>query len=80
MKAMVLTSPNVVEVQQVDEPGGEAEEVVLNVLATGLRESDLHSIDGSGSRQPPLITSSRYTTPRCLAKTQTESSARDDRR
>jgi L-iditol 2-dehydrogenase len=56
MKALVLTAPSKLELQDVPAPRPAADEVLIRVRACGICGSDLHGWDGSsGRRTPPLI-------------------------
>lgn len=56
MKALVLTSYNNLEVQEIPKPVVGADEVLIRIRAVGICGSDIHGLDGStGRRVPPLI-------------------------
>lgn len=56
MKALVLTAPSTLAVQEVPTPQPAANEVLVRVRACGICGSDIHGWDGSsGRRRPPLI-------------------------
>ena len=55
MRALVFTAPHEMDVLDVDEPTPESDEVVIKVEAVGVCGSELHSISGTGWRQPPLV-------------------------
>jgi threonine dehydrogenase-like Zn-dependent dehydrogenase len=55
VRALVFTAPNQMDVLDVDEPSAGDGEVLVRVEAVGVCGSELHSISGSGWRQPPLV-------------------------
>lgn len=56
MKALVLTAPSQLLVQEVSTPEPTADEVLVRIRACGICGSDIHGWDGSsGRRRPPLI-------------------------
>lgn len=56
MKALVLTSPGTLAVQEVPTPQPAEDEVLVRIRACGICGSDIHGWDGSsGRRRPPLI-------------------------
>lgn len=56
MKALLLTSPGVLEYLDAPEPEMGADDVLIRVRAVGICGSDVHGVDGSsGRRVPPLV-------------------------
>lgn len=56
MKALVLTAPSTLEIQDVPKPHVACDEVLVAVQACGICGSDVHGMDGStGRRQTPII-------------------------
>jgi L-iditol 2-dehydrogenase len=56
MKALLLTEPSRLEIQDLAEPNLESDQVLIRVAACGICGSDVHGYDGSsGRRIPPLI-------------------------
>lgn len=56
MKALVLTAPSTLELQDFPQPTPADDEVLVRIRACGICGSDIHGWDGSsGRRNPPLI-------------------------
>ena len=56
MKALLLTAPGVLEIEDVPEPVIGDDDVLVRVGAVGICGSDVHGMDGSsGRRIPPLV-------------------------
>ncbi|NUM56761.1 MAG: galactitol-1-phosphate 5-dehydrogenase [Candidatus Hydrogenedentes bacterium] len=56
MKALVLTAPSTLEIQDVPKPHVSGDDVLVAVQACGICGSDVHGMDGStGRRIPPII-------------------------
>jgi threonine dehydrogenase-like Zn-dependent dehydrogenase len=55
MKALVFTAPSVVELNDVDEPTPQSDEIIISVAAAGICGSELHGVRTPGFRTPPLV-------------------------
>ncbi|MEM9324257.1 MAG: galactitol-1-phosphate 5-dehydrogenase [Bacteroidota bacterium] len=56
MRALVLTQPNILELQEVEDPTPKDDEVLIRVESVGICGSDVYGMTGaSGRRIPPLI-------------------------
>lgn len=56
MRALVLTAPNELRLQDVPMPVPQADEILLRIRACGICGSDVHGLDGRTQRRiPPLV-------------------------